>query len=250
MKKSIKLLIVLITLAVFSFSAAAQDSEKSQKPAKNKEAKFSLNYKTTVGTLTVPDGQIYYEVQGKGKPVVLLHAGGMDSKMWDAQFNDLAQRFRVVRYDLRGFGRSSKPEKPFHPVDDLYNLLKHLGIKRASLIGLSMGSGVALNFALEYPKMVEKLVLASMSGPPRNLPPQAQLAMQKGDPIFFGRLKDVSSRTLLLVGEKDIASVEMAEKVEKEIPKVRKVVFPETSHFLKEKPELFNREIVGFLQEQ
>lgn len=212
--------------------------------------------KLTAGALPVSSGELYYELQGEGQPVILLHAGGMDSRMWDAQFNYLSQRFRVVRYDLRGFGRSSKPEQPFHPVDDLYQLMQYLGIKRASLIGLSMGSGVALNFALEHPEMVEKLVVASMSGPPRNLPPQAQVAMPKGKPIFENgkpipeRLKAVSTPTLLLVGEKDRSSMEMAENVVTLIPAARKIVFASASHFLNsEQPEPFNRELTAFLKE-
>ncbi|HEY9401750.1 MAG TPA: SgcJ/EcaC family oxidoreductase [Pyrinomonadaceae bacterium] len=211
--------------------------------------------KLTAGTLPVSSGELYYELQGEGQPVILLHAGGMDSKMWDAQFNYLSQQFQVVRYDLRGFGRSSKTEQPFHPVDDLYQLMHHLGIKRASLIGLSMGSGVALNFALEHPEMVEKLALASMSGPPRNLPPQAQVAMPKGKPIFENgkpipeRLKVVSTPTLLLVGEKDTSSIEMAENVVRLIPAARKIVFASASHFLNsEQPEPFNRELTVFLK--
>jgi len=218
-------------------------------------SKPSSAAKLTAGTLPVSGGGLYYEVQGEGQPIILLHAGGMDSKMWDAQFNYLSQQFRVVRYDQRGFGRSSKPEQSFYPVDDLYQLMQHLGIKRASLVGLSMGAGVALDFALEYPEMVEKLVLVSMSGPPRNLPPQAQIAMTKGKPIFengkpiFERLKNVSTPTLLLVGEKDSSSVEMAENVVKLIPTARRIVFASVSHFLNsEQPESLNREFVTFLK--
>jgi uncharacterized protein (TIGR02246 family) len=207
------------------------------------------------GTLAVKGGHLYYEVKGEGQPLILLHAGGMDSKMWDAQFDRLSQQFLVVRYDLRGFGRSSKPEQPFYPVDDLHQLMRHLGIKRASLVGLSMGSGVALDFALEHPEMVEKLVLASLSGPPRNLPPQAQLALTKGKPIFENgnpipeRLKEVSAPTLLLVGEKDGPSVEMAENVAKQIPGARKVVIPSAGHLLNsEQPESFSNQLIAFLK--
>jgi uncharacterized protein (TIGR02246 family) len=207
------------------------------------------------GTLAVTGGQLYYEVKGEGQPLILLHAGGMDSKMWDAQFNYLSHQFLVVRYDLRGFGHSSRPEQSFYPVNDLYQLMQHLGIKRASLVGLSMGSGVALNFALEHPEMVERLVLASTSGPPRNLPPQAQLAMEKGKPIFengkpiLERLRDISTPTLLLVGEKDSSSVEMAEHLSKVFSTSRKVVIPNASHFPNsEQPEAFNRELITFLK--
>ena len=211
--------------------------------------------KPAAGTLPVEGGQLYYEVQGDGRPVILLHAGGMDAKMWDAQFDQLSRQFRVVRYDLRGFGRSSKPDRPFHPVEDLRELMRHLGIKRAHLVGLSMGSGVALNFALEHPGMVEKLVLASMHGPPRNLPPQAQIAMPTGKPIFeegkpvAERLKNVTTPTLLVVGEKDSSSREMAEQVVKLIPMARKVVIPDANHLPNsEQAELFNRELLTFLK--
>lgn len=211
--------------------------------------------KLAVGTLPVTGGGLYYEVQGEGAPLVLLHAFGVDSKMWDAQFDYLSQQFRVVRYDLRGFGRSSKAEQPFYPVDDLYQLMQHLGIKRASLIGSSMGSGVALNFALEHPEMVEKLVLTSMHGPPSNLPPQAQIAMAKGKPIFengkpiLERLKNVSAPTLLVVGDTDIASLEMAELVVNQIPAARKVVISKAGHFFySEQSEVFNRELLAFLK--
>lgn len=205
--------------------------------------------KPVTGTLPVViGGRLYYEVQGEGEPLILLHAGGMDSKMWDAQFDYLSKQFRVIRYDLRGFGRSSKPEQPFYPVDDLYQLMQHLGIKRASLVGLSMGSGVALNFALEHPEMVEKLVLASMSGPPRNLPPQAQLALEKGKPILE-RLKIVSVPTLLVVGETDNSSLEMAETVVKQIPMARKVIIPKAGHLPNsEESDVFNRELLAFLK--
>lgn len=211
--------------------------------------------KLTAGTLPVSGGELYYEAQGEGQPVILLHAGGMDSRMWDAQFNYLSQQFRVVRYDQRGFGRSPKSDQPSNPVDDLYQLMRQLGMKRARLVGLSMGAGVALNFALEYPEMVEKLVLVSMSGPPPDLPPQAQMAMTKGKPIFENgkpipeRLKVISTPTLLLVGEKDGSSVEMAESVVKLIPAARRIVFASASHFLNsEQPEPFNRELTAFLK--
>ena len=211
--------------------------------------------KLGAGTLAVTGGQLYYEAKGEGQPLILLHAGGMDSRMWDAQFDRLSQVFLVVRYDLRGFGRSSKPGQPFYPVDDLYQLMRHLGIKRASLAGLSMGSGVALDFALEHPEVVEKLVLVSMSGPPRNLPPQAQLAMTKGRPVFENgkpipeRLKEVSTPTLLLVGEKDGSSVEMAENVAKQIPGARQVIIPNAGHLLNsEQPESFTSGLIAFLK--
>jgi pimeloyl-ACP methyl ester carboxylesterase len=83
--------------------------------------------------------------------------------MWDDQFAALAGRYRVIRYDLRGFGKSDFPQSPFSYVEDLYALLKFLKIDKASLVGLSLGGGIAIEFALEHAEMVDALVLTSSS---------------------------------------------------------------------------------------
>ncbi len=127
---------------------------------------------------------IYYELAGSGPPVVLLHAGIADSRMWDTQFDAFAAAgHRVVRYDMRGYGRTTPVPGEFSPREDLRALLKALGIERASLVGCSMGSRTALDFALRYPDRVERLVLTSPSvngfrytGPPSPLSAQIDAA--------------------------------------------------------------------------
>jgi 3-oxoadipate enol-lactonase len=111
------------------------------------------------GHLEVNGAQLYYEVAGSGPAVALIHAGITDCRMWDAQFAAFAEHYRVVRYDHRGFGRSSMPPGPYTLRDDLRGLLQTLGIERATLIGTSMGGGVALDCALEHPGVAEALVL-------------------------------------------------------------------------------------------
>jgi pimeloyl-ACP methyl ester carboxylesterase len=109
--------------------------------------------------IEINGAQLYYEVAGSGPVVVLIHAGIADCRMWDAQFAVFAERYRVVRYDQRGFGRSSMPAGPYALRDDLRELLRALGIERATLVGTSMGGGVALDCALAYPDLAEALVL-------------------------------------------------------------------------------------------
>jgi len=109
--------------------------------------------------VAVPDGRLYYEIAGAGLPVVLLHGFSLDTRMWDAQWATLAQTYTVIRYDRRGFGRSSLPVGPYSHVADLQTLLDHLQIPGAALVGLSRGASVALEFALTHPTRVEKLVL-------------------------------------------------------------------------------------------
>lgn len=113
------------------------------------------------GTIAVDGGQLWYESDGEGAPVVLLHGGLWDSRMWEDQFEPLAERCRVVRYDLRGYGRSTRPKGSYSHSDDLTAVLDHLDIERASLVGLSMGSAVAIDFTLEHPERVHALVLAA-----------------------------------------------------------------------------------------
>lgn len=128
---------------------------------------------TSVSGLAEVNGtRLFYEVAGKGRVLVLVHGGLVDSRLWGDQFEEFAKHYRVIRYDLRGFGRSAFPTEPFSHIDDLYALLKFLKVERCSLIGLSLGSMIASDFALEHPEMVERLVLTSpglrSSNAPRN----------------------------------------------------------------------------------
>lgn len=115
---------------------------------------------TRQGFLNVNGTRLYYESAGSGEAVVLLHGFTLDTRMWDDQFLPLAQHYRVIRYDLRGFGQSALPtDAAYSHVDDLKALLDQLGIANASLVGLSKGGAVALDFALTYPDCTRALLL-------------------------------------------------------------------------------------------
>ena len=111
------------------------------------------------GFAEVNGTRLYYEAAGKGPAVVLLHGGLVDSRLWDEQMGPLSKHSRVVRYDLRGYGRSAAPAAQFWPTEDLRALLDFLKIERATLVGLSLGGIIAADFALEHPERVERLVL-------------------------------------------------------------------------------------------
>jgi pimeloyl-ACP methyl ester carboxylesterase len=119
------------------------------------------------GMLTLADdlGHLSYTVTGDGSPVVLVHAGVADHRMWDAVVPALAEQHTVVRYDLRGFGESAPPAGPFRETDDLGRLLDHLGLDRVRLVGASWGGRVAVNFALAHPGRVESLTLLAPPWP-------------------------------------------------------------------------------------
>ena len=127
------------------------------------------------GCVPLADTWLYFEESGSGQPVVLLEGGNLPLGMWDEQVPALAKRFRVVRYDVRGFGRSGPYAGPYEAQDDLRTLLDSLGIRRAHLVGLSLGGRIAIDFALRSPDRVGSLVLAApgLSGFPWSPPDSA-----------------------------------------------------------------------------
>jgi 3-oxoadipate enol-lactonase len=96
---------------------------------------------------------------GGGTPVVLVHADWTDSGIWAALVPRLRDRYRVIRYDLRGFGRSARPAEPFTRLGDLLAVLDHFGIEEAVLAGHSGGGGTALGLAVHHPERVRALAL-------------------------------------------------------------------------------------------
>jgi pimeloyl-ACP methyl ester carboxylesterase len=111
------------------------------------------------GYVDVEGARLYYEAAGQGDPVVLIHGGFLDRRMWDGQFETFARSHRVVRYDVRAHGLSRADSVSFSDHDDLRDLMAALDIPRATLVGLSMGGQISIDFALTYPQMTRALVL-------------------------------------------------------------------------------------------
>jgi pimeloyl-ACP methyl ester carboxylesterase len=108
---------------------------------------------------------LYYEVTGKGRPIVFVHGFGCGIRSWDLQVRALSRRHRVIAYDVRGHGLSDAPTEAAEysqatSVEDLRQLLDVLRIRRTAVAGLSMGGNIALNFALLEPTRVSALVIA------------------------------------------------------------------------------------------
>jgi len=130
-------------------------------------SRLSVAHLVNKGFADVNDTRLYYEILGRGHPLVLVHGFTLSTKMWDDQFEVFAKRFKVIRYDVRGFGKSALPTvgKEYSSTKDLKALLNQLGMNYAYVIGLSMGGSIALEFALEYPESTKALVLVdSMLG--------------------------------------------------------------------------------------
>jgi pimeloyl-ACP methyl ester carboxylesterase len=107
--------------------------------------------------LDVEGGRLYYEADGEGSPITLIHAGVAHLRMWDDQVAAWRDRHRVIRYDTRGFGRTITEDVPYSNRDDLRALLDHLGVEQTHLIGLSRGAMIATDFTVEQPERVKSL---------------------------------------------------------------------------------------------
>jgi pimeloyl-ACP methyl ester carboxylesterase len=108
---------------------------------------------------TINGARIHYEREGEGLPVIFLHAGIADHRMWEPQVKAFAKHFDVIRPDLRGFGRSELPAARWSAEDDLLGLMDHLRLKPAHLVGCSLGSTLAIDFALQHSERLSRLVL-------------------------------------------------------------------------------------------
>lgn len=117
--------------------------------------------KPKTGFIVAGKAEIYYEEMGTGKPLIMIHGGLLDRRMWDDQFSLFAGSYRVIRYDARGHGLSKAPSETYSHHEDLKKLLDALKVEKAAIMGLSMGGYIAIDFALAYPDRVSALVLVA-----------------------------------------------------------------------------------------
>ncbi len=104
---------------------------------------------------------MHYDLQGSGPGLVLLHAGIAHLGMWDAQMAAFTKQFEVLRYDIRGWGKTLDPAGEYTEHGDLKALMQHVGLGKANILGISNGGRIAIDFAIAFPEMVEKLVLVA-----------------------------------------------------------------------------------------
>ncbi len=112
----------------------------------------------------VRDVEMNYEEAGSGFPLILIHGLNGDLTGWALVVPELSKHYRTVALDVRGHGGTSKPDQPYSIngfSEDLHGFMKRLEIPKAHLLGLSMGGAIAQQFALDYPEMIQSLVLVS-----------------------------------------------------------------------------------------
>jgi pimeloyl-ACP methyl ester carboxylesterase len=113
------------------------------------------------GFVETNGARLYYEAEGTGHPLVLVHAGVANLRMWDPQVPAFAQHYRVIRYDTRGWGRTETEQVAFSNRADLAAVLDHLDAQTAYLLGLSRGGSIALDFAIDHPDRADALIFCA-----------------------------------------------------------------------------------------
>ena len=115
------------------------------------------------GRVNVGNGSLYYEEAGQGEPIIFVHGHSLDHRMWDEQFSVLAKKYRVIRYDLRGYGISSSQTEDyqFTHAEDLVTLMDSLHIRKAHIVGLSLGGFITADMLAYFPDRMLSAFLAS-----------------------------------------------------------------------------------------
>ncbi|HEY2972438.1 MAG TPA: alpha/beta hydrolase [Pyrinomonadaceae bacterium] len=164
MKKLLKVLLVLFSVAVIAlivfWFARPADVSFDEVRAGIPNAEYS-HFADIDGV------RIHYQEKGTGTPLVLLHGFTSSTYSWKDVFEPLSQNFRVIAVDLKGFGFSGKPDGDYSrraQATLVGHLLDYLKIEKAWLCGNSMGGAIALNFALQNPQRVERLILIDSAG--------------------------------------------------------------------------------------
>ncbi len=111
--------------------------------------------------LPIHGGKLYYEISGEGHPLVLLHAGITNLRMWDEQVKEFSKQYQVICYDARTFGKSTSEAVEFSNRQDLLDLLNYLKINKAHVLGISRGGTIAMDFTLEFPDKVSSLIMVA-----------------------------------------------------------------------------------------
>jgi pimeloyl-ACP methyl ester carboxylesterase len=135
-------------------SAPAARSEKENGMNKNAQGHYA----------SVNGLKIYYEVHGKGEPLILLHGGVGGMEMFGPNLPVLTKTRRVIAVDLQAHGRTADLDRPLRfelMADDIAALITHLRLKKPDVMGYSLGGGVALQLAIRHPEVVRKVVLVS-----------------------------------------------------------------------------------------
>ncbi len=151
---------------------------------------------TKCGRIPVGNGSLYYEEAGEGTPLIFIHGHSLDHRMWNEQFLVFAEKYRAIRYDLRGYGVSSPQTEDyqFTHVQDLVALMDSLHIEKAHIVGLSLGGYIGADMLGWYPERMRAAFLASgnvRAGKGPSQPMTSEEAARRDEEIAVLKVKGV-----------------------------------------------------------
>lgn len=225
------------------------------------------------------DIRLYYEEQGSGKPLLLLHGNGEDGSYFRYQTAYFAKSRRVIALDTRGHGKSPRGSAPFtirQFAEDLRAFMDQHALESADILGFSDGGNIALTLAVNDPGRVDRLILNGANLNPGGVKPSVQIPIVLGyrfASIFAGKspeaakhaqllglmvkepdlrpedLKKVRARTLVIAGTRDMIKESHTRLICESIPDAKLALIP-GDHFVAAKnPEAFNRAVADFLED-
>lgn len=212
----------------------------------------------STGVADVSSARLYYEVAGEGHPLVLTHVGIADRRMWDDQFEVFARQYKVIRWDVRGYGKSTMPRVPYSglggyqsppdPIrDEIEAAIKQGDVARAVELELRRWvDGPSRTPDQVKPRAREK-VREMDTDAFANSSEEGQY--QPLDPPAIGRLGEIRVPTLVIVGDQDVPYiVDIAERLAAGIAAAKKTVISGAAHMVNmERPDEFNRIVLEFL---
>lgn len=224
------------------------------------------------------DISLYYEEQGKGEPIFLLHGNGEDGTYFVNQLSFFSDKYRMIAVDTRGHGKSPRGTAPFTMEQfaaDLRELMEKLQISRAIILGFSDGANIAMKFALKYPDRVKALILNGGNLDTKGVKRSIQIPIEIGyrfAKLFAGKSKEakthmeilglmvnepnirpeelraIQAPTLVIAGTKDMIKQAHTEMIAENIPNAKLSIIS-GDHFIANKnAEAFSKEVEAFLR--
>lgn len=190
MKNLLKFFMVLCALSIFLLLSSAQQVNK--------------------GNANINGASIYYEIKGEGTPIVLMHGFALDTRIWDYQFDVFAKEYKVIRYDFRGFGKSSLPDTlvQYSHIKDLTTLLEFLHLNNVIIIAHSMGGLAALEFTYNNQNKVNALIFAEGAASIKGFNNQPG-SKEVGE--MFGKVFDIGKKEGVEKGKEALMQVGVSE---------------------------------------
>jgi len=257
------------------------------------DAPLKLGYRNNVAVQTnygenpetgkrvkLKDAELYYEIYGKGKPLLLLHGNGQSISHFSQQIPELAKKYKVIAVDTRGQGKSTDqstgPLTYEQFADDMMQLLNALNIKKTNIVGWSDGGNTGLIMAIKYPDRVDKLAvtgavlnssadaidsrvfdvinqrLEDLKGKTDyNAVEQRRLnQLMLDEPhISIESLKTIKAPALIMAGDNDVVKDQHTRTIAANIPNSKLLIFKNATHYVpRENSAAFNQAVIEFLK--